>query len=150
MRSLAQGEHKHQQQQHLATNNLQFPRYLAANKVPGYSAGIRHDLSPFTLQQTPFVLHKHSSYYNQDHTHQCKWSHCRMRFLSSKDLLTPVQDQHLSYLHVPASIKYWHVTGIWMERLSEQWAQLHRKIQVVNAHKNSTHTEVWFPFFILE
>ena len=102
MKSQAQEERIHQQQQ-LATNNLQFPGYLAANKVPRYSAGIRHDLAPFTSQQTPFVLHKNSAYYNQGHTHQCEWGHCRMRFLSSKDVLTHIQDQHMSYL--PASVK---------------------------------------------
>lgn len=104
MKSLAQEEHKHLQQHlHVATNNLQFPGYLAANKVPGYSAGIRHDQAPFTSQQTPFVLHKNSTYYNKDYSHQCEWGHCRRRFLSSKDVLTHVQDQHLSYL--PASVK---------------------------------------------
>ena len=104
MKSQAQQEQSHQllQQHQLTANNLHFPGYSATNKVvPGYSAGIRHD--PLISQHTPFVLHKNSAYYNQGHTHQCEWGHCRMRFLSPKDVLTHVQDQHISFL--PASVK---------------------------------------------
>ena len=97
---MAEEEHKHQQ---LSTKNLRTPGYLAGNKVPGYSAGIRHDLVPFLSQQTPLILHKNSSYYNQGHTHQCEWGQCRMRFLSSKDVLTHLQEQHIP--HLPTSIK---------------------------------------------
>lgn len=70
--------------------------------APRYLAGLSHDLLPLIAQQTP-ILHKNSSHYNQGHTHQCEWGQCRMRFLSTKDLLTHIQDEHISRL--PTSVK---------------------------------------------
>lgn len=70
--------------------------------VPGYLAGVSHDLLPLIAQQTP-VIHKNSSHYNQGHTHQCEWGQCHTRLPSTRDLLSHLQDEHLSRL--PTSVK---------------------------------------------
>lgn len=73
-----------------------------------------HTLAPHSqLKHQPIklradILHKNSSYYNKASDvairhktaieHCCEWRECRARFLSSKDLLRHVQEEHLSCL----------------------------------------------------
>lgn len=84
--------------------------HIPATRFPGNLAGMSHDLLPFVSpQQPPLILHKNSSYYNQchahlhDHTHHCEWGQCRMKFLTSKDLLSHLHEHHFRYL--PTAIK---------------------------------------------
>ena len=78
-------------------------------ELPGCSVGVSHDLLPFVIsQQPPVILHKNSSYYNQGHTHfththSCEWGQCHMKYFSAKDLLSHVQNKHIS--HLPTSVK---------------------------------------------
>lgn len=102
-RKLVKEEQKHVSS---TSRNLQ---QIPIVQVPGYPAGATHDLLPFISQHTPPILHKNSAYYNQghtlhDHTHHCEWGRCRMRFLSAKDMLTHLQDEHIAHLP-PSNVK---------------------------------------------
>lgn len=81
------------------------------------------------------ILHKNSSYYNQVlpindgfennyaapksvTEHNCEWKECRARFISSKDLLRHVQEEHLSCLPLYHSHEYYP-----HQQLVCQWRQ---------------------------
>ncbi len=81
------------------------------------------------------ILHKNSFYYNQVPTikeassdnhysvlksvaeHNCEWKECRAKFISSKDLLRHVQEEHLSCLplHTPHEHPQQHLVCRWRQ-----------------------------------
>lgn len=62
------------------------------------------------------ILHKNSYYYNQElpitknrtstEDHRCEWKDCCARFLSGRDLLKHVQEEHVSYLPLHISTEF--------------------------------------------
>ncbi len=89
----------------------------------GFPAGITYELLPFLSHQQRLpatLIHKNSSYYNQGTmptevklpTQQaapssldyvCEWQSCRMHFLSAKELLGHVEEEHVGRLPVRVS-----------------------------------------------
>ena len=103
------------------SNNLQ---HIPQARIPGYSAGVSHDLHSFISKQTPLIVHKNSSYLNQghthhDHTHHCEWGQCHLRFLSARDLFSHLQEEHISRL--PTSIKAQSARNMGQQLLTCEW-----------------------------